>query len=444
MKQLTLDDNIEHSSSLARTPRVHFNLSTTAHSRNNMVTQPPLITSKDTIPQSTNDSSLYQGKTISKTPKYTSIKLFNNNNTHLTEHFNNEFFNENGKVNHFKGHGTSLLKAYQDKGNTTQRSKFMKSKTMLHSIHYDDNNNNNNKHKRTHNTLHTLEYDTLPIMLLPKKPCIPDTKGLLTKREELLLKNIDKHLLPDKDQTLHLKQELIDHCAIRNKQPCNIQGCLHSLSKVIDFKQRSRRKSFSLQPHYLTNNNNTATISATTIDNTIEENVDSNMNHKTLLTFNDDTDGLFKRFRKTKTLAFTSLKSRDALLKRNFDWLDESYKMYKECAKKGTKKANKIAGTIMDIIGEYEEPNEDQNGFSVNNLNRVIILKQIQKGHFDEGAFDSVSTRRGTKKTREKTIAALSKLGPPNFLKNNFKASTIIKFKQNTGIFMGSKEKEKI
>jgi hypothetical protein len=333
MKQLTLDDNIEHSSSLARTPRVHFNLSTTAHSRNNMVTQPPLITSKDTIPQSTNDSSLYQGKTISKTPKYTSIKLFNNNNTHLTEHFNNEFFNENGKVNHFKGHGTSLLKAYQDKGNTTQRSKFMKSKTMLHSIHYDDNNNNNNKHKRTHNTLHTLEYDTLPIMLLPKKPCIPDTKGLLTKREELLLKNIDKHLLPEKEQTLHLKQELIDHCAIRNKQPCNIQGCLHSLSKVIDFKQRSRRKSFSLQPHYITNNNNnTATISATTIDNTIEE--------------NDDTDGLFKRFRKTKTLAFTSLKSRDALLKRNFDWLDESYKMYKECAKKGTKKANRA------VIGE--------------------------------------------------------------------------------------------
>jgi hypothetical protein len=314
----------------------------------------------------------------------------------------------------------------------------MKSKTMLHSIHYDD---NNNKHKRTHNTLHTLEYDTLPIMLLPKKPCIPDTKGLLTKREELLLKNIDKHLLPDKDQTLHLKQELIDHCAIRNKQPCNIQGCLHSLSKVIDFKQRSRRKSFSLQPHYLTNNNNTATISATTIDNTIEENVDSNMNHKTILTFNDDTDGLFKRFRKTKTLAFTSLKSRDALLKRNFDWLDESYKMYKECAKKGTKKANKIAGTIMDIIGEYEEPNEDQNGFSVNNLNRVIILKQIQKGFFGGELLNKLNNKKLRKFNEDKKLLTLSRLGPPKYLKNRFKLNTIFKFKQKTGLFMGTSQK---
>ena len=443
MKQLTLD-NIEHSGSIiTRTPRVHFNLSTTTHSRN-ATTQPHLLNSKDTFPQSTNDSSLYQGKTISKTPKYTSIKLFNNNNMHLTERSNKheEFFNENGKVNHFKGHGTSLLKAYQDKGNT-KRSKFIKSKTMLHSshnYHYDD------QHKRTHNMLHTLEYDTLPIMLLPKKPSIPDTKGLLTKREELLLKNIDKHLLPDKDHQFHLKQELIDHCAIRNKQPCNIQGCLQSLSKVLDLKQRSRRKSCSLQPRYLNNhnNNNTATISTTIVDdnsgnNTIEEN-----DYKALLTFNEGSEGMLKRFRKTKTLAFTSLKSRDALLKRSIDWLDDSYKVYKECVKKGTKKANKIAGTIMDIIGEYEEQMDDQNGFSINNLNRVIILKQIQKGHFDEGTFDSINTRRGTNRTREKTIAALSKLGPPHFLKNNFKASTIIKFKQNTGIFMGSKEKEKI
>ena len=219
------------------------------------------------------------------------------------------------------------------------------------------------------------------------------------------------------------------------------------MSKVLECKQRFRRKSCSMQPPY-SNNNNTATVSTTTADDTSEQNADAvnnaYLNHKPLLTFTEDSEGLPKRFRKTKTLAYNNLRSRDALLKRTIDWLDNSYKVYRECVKKGTKKANKIAGTIMNIIGEYEDPMQDQNGFSINNLNRVILLKKIQKGHFDEGTFDSVNTRRGKKQTREQTTATLTKLGPPNFLKSNFKASTIIKFKQNTGIFMGSSTKDTI
>ena len=98
----------------------------------------------------------------------------------------------------------------------------------------------------------------------------------------------------------------------------------------------------------------------------------------------------------------------------------------------------------------YEMKNTNENNFdsskeqvSFKNLDRVIRLRGIQKTgkDFENNDFGLEVNDKGkdeNKKIKDELILTLGQLGPPKFIKCNFRNSTLRKFQTVCGNLMGS------
>jgi hypothetical protein len=207
----------------------------------------------------------------------------------------------------------------------------------------------------------------------------------------------------------------------------------------------------STRPNQIYNNTTINSSLTRTIDeeytiiNTNNQSVENTQSTLTTSKFNvnsnDNSSYLFHKFRPTKSRAVTYLKPRALLIKKSLESHEDSYHKETNIERKAKIKANKIADSIGNIASEYDFSNKDREGFSENNLNRVIILKQIQKGFFGGELLNKLNNKKLRKFNEDKKLLTLSRLGPPKYLKNRFKLNTIFKFKQKTGLFMGTSQK---
>lgn len=402
---------------------------------------------KDKPIQISNDSPKCRQPKKSKTPKNITIKLFSDNKPLLSKYNYNEDFqrNNNHQFSFYQANLSPLIKTYKNNHRTIN---YMRSNTIHHSLRY-------NKSSMTNkSSFYIPNQDELSYchLKLNKKPPVPERKPLFTKKETIILKHLDRTLPEHNSNTsLHLKQELIEHCAERNNQPKSIQDCFHSMSKILEFRKRSRLKAMSTRPNQIYNNTTinsslTRTIDEeyTIINNTNQsvENTQSTLTTSKLnVNSNDNSSNLFHKFRPTKSRAVTYLKPRALLIKKSLESHEDSYHKETNIERKAKIKANKIADSIGNIASEYDFSNKDREGFSENNLNRVIILKQIQKGFFGGELLNKLNNKKLRKFNEDKKLLTLSRLGPPKYLKNRFKLNTIFKFKQKTGLFMGTSQK---
>ena len=143
--------------------------------------------------------------------------------------------------------------------------------------------------------------------------------------------------------------------------------------------------------------------------------------------------------------------------KYNDDKLSESdYIIFKNKEKLKTKKkihynAKKFTELIFGIDSQpYELKNENENTYesskdsiSFKNLERVIRLREIQKTgkDYENNDFGLEVNDKGkdeNKKIKDELILTLGQLGPPKFIKCNFRNSTLRKFQTVCGNLMGS------
>jgi hypothetical protein len=122
--------------------------------------------------------------------------------------------------------------------------------------------------------------------------------------------------------------------------------------------------------------------------------------------------------------------------------LDEYY-FRKEVRKKGKLKANKELKAISNLMTEYEELNEDKGSYSKKNLNRIVDLLRLKEFEFNEFEMNNPKDVKRDKITPETEegcyiLTAISRLGPPPFLKTKFKSKTIFKYNDSMGFGFGS------
>lgn len=112
-------------------------------------------------------------------------------------------------------------------------------------------------------------------------------------------------------------------------------------------------------------------------------------------------------------------------------------KIFEKSSKIKTDKFFKLIENMVD--GEYEDPSKNiTNIFSYRNLSRVIELKKIQKGGGDE---EEIKVDNKEKKDIKEQLEIL-KLGAPKFIKKSFKNSTIERYKNIRGIYLGEGRKK--
>ena len=122
--------------------------------------------------------------------------------------------------------------------------------------------------------------------------------------------------------------------------------------------------------------------------------------------------------------------------------LDEYY-FKKEVRKKGKIKAFKELKAISNLMTEYEELNEDKGAYSKQNLNRIVDLLQLKEYDYNEFEMNNPKEVKRDKITPETEegcyiLTAISRLGPPPFLKTKFKSKTISKYNDSMGFGFGS------
>ncbi len=127
-------------------------------------------------------------------------------------------------------------------------------------------------------------------------------------------------------------------------------------------------------------------------------------------------------------------------------------KEYNEKINKEIKKRSKNYANVIFSMDceEYENVNEKEkvydstNGLvSYRNLKRVVRLINIQKNGDDDEKQGKIKItpnqiRKEKEKNAEKIILALNFLGPPKYIKSNFKGITLRKFQSVSGNFFGN------
>ena len=135
---------------------------------------------------------------------------------------------------------------------------------------------------------------------------------------------------------------------------------------------------------------------------------------------------------------------------------NSNYQLYKkehnEQIKEEIKKnAKNYANVILSMDSEeYENVNEKEEVYdstkgliSYRNLKRVIRLINIQKNHDDDEKQGKIKItpnqiRKDREQNAEKIILALNFLGPPKYIKSNFKGITLRKFQSVSGNYFGN------
>ena len=127
-------------------------------------------------------------------------------------------------------------------------------------------------------------------------------------------------------------------------------------------------------------------------------------------------------------------------------------KEYNEKINKEIKKRSKNYANVIFSMDceEYENVNEKEKVYdstkgliSYRNLKRVIRLINIQKNHDDDEKQGKIKItpnqiRKDREQNAEKIILALNFLGPPKYIKSNFKGITLRKFQSVSGNFFGN------
>jgi len=121
-------------------------------------------------------------------------------------------------------------------------------------------------------------------------------------------------------------------------------------------------------------------------------------------------------------------------------------KLEKNIEKEIKKNSENKADQILEIsLNDYSNIEHDENvgslrNVNIKNLNRIIRVRNILKGkyHGEQYAKDNNSVKKETDEEIEKIIR-FTKLGPPSFLKTNFKKETNLKFKMLGGKYFGCK-----
>ena len=121
----------------------------------------------------------------------------------------------------------------------------------------------------------------------------------------------------------------------------------------------------------------------------------------------------------------------------------ENYFFKKEARKKGKIKALKELKAISNLLTEYEELNKDKYAYSQQNLNRIIDLLKLKEFDFNEFEMNNPKEVKRDKITPETEegcyiLTAISRIGPPPFLKTKFKSKTISKYNDSMGFGFGS------
>ena len=121
----------------------------------------------------------------------------------------------------------------------------------------------------------------------------------------------------------------------------------------------------------------------------------------------------------------------------------ENYFFKKEARKKGKIKALKELKAISNLLTEYEELNKDKGAYSQQNLNRIIDLLKLKEFDFNEFEMNNPKEVKRDKITPETEegcyiLTAISRIGPPPFLKTKFKSKTISKYNDSMGFGFGS------
>ena len=121
----------------------------------------------------------------------------------------------------------------------------------------------------------------------------------------------------------------------------------------------------------------------------------------------------------------------------------ENYYFKKETRKKGKIKALKELKAISNLLTEYEELNKDKGAYSQQNLNRIIDLLKLKEFDFNEFEMNNPKEVKRDKITPETEegcyiLTAISRIGPPPFLKTKFKSKTISKYNDSMGFGFGS------
>ena len=99
---------------------------------------------------------------------------------------------------------------------------------------------------------------------------------------------------------------------------------------------------------------------------------------------------------------------------------------------------NKADHILNMSFGEYNIINEDDKCINMENLKRVIRLRSILKGKFDDHTKrEVINMRKDNYEEEMEKVMRFRKIGPPAFLKTNFKKDTELKFKMLGGKFFG-------
>jgi hypothetical protein len=243
--------------------------------------------------------------------------------------------------------------------------------------------------------------------------------------------NIDNDYNMEKNININNKKKISNKFEFNNDNENDNNNFKINKSKVgkrsninlIDKKKYINIKGITFIENNNNYNNNKSPIKYNNNNNNSKENK-NNLNKKSSKKLSIRNLMLFKKMTSEK------LKQMFEIKKKKIDENDQ-----KQINIKSENKADQILN--MSLLG-YNEMNEDDKCVNMENLKRVIRLRNIINGNFnDHTKRDVLIMRKDNYEEEMEKVMRFRKIGPPAFLKTNFKKDTELKFKMLGGKFFG-------